>query len=540
VIDASAMGKARRVVIGRSSNETNVTQLTMQNVVPVQSGDTLMASFWLRGPGKVEFLFEKSTDPWTKSVTRAVTVGAAWKQFFVPFRSAQSYQPGEAMASLRLAFGPQTIDIAKFQLQNFRNSKTVDELTLFATKNNPIGHVTVDFDFSKTRQTMMGFGGNFCQPRYGSSQAMDLVGEYNLKHLNVVHARVGLPLNHWTPQRGEYKDEGPAHASLQALQILAKRRIPLVVSIWEGPQWMLGGRAEQSGRVLPRELYGECIDAITRYLVRARDVYGASVGYLSFNEADYGVNFKFSSAQIGDFIRQAGPRFAAAGLKTKFLVADTANGSNLYNYARPLLEDRTIAAYLGPIAFHNWDALSASDESYRKIAELGRMYKKPVWCLEAGHDAQLWQNPNDPWKTWDNALQLAMSYERTLRLTQATLMDYWTYQDNYPLVEKSGRPYPVFSVVKQMEEVFAPGTKVVLGQGGVQALATTGKGLRVLLVNPEGPGSVTLRGLPKNRPVRIVLSEATRQRTLTLTKTDGNGRLSFALPMRSVVSVLPR
>ena len=103
----------------------------------------------------------------------------------------------------------------------------------------------------------------------------------------------------------------------------------------------------------------------------------------------------------------------------------------------PLLEDPSIAPYLGPIAFHCWDVLSASDASYTAIADLGKRFKKPVWCLEAGHDAQLWQM-KDPWATWDNALRTAMAYEKTIRLSGATVMDYWTLQDNYPVVDNSG------------------------------------------------------------------------------------------------------
>ncbi len=537
-VQGQSFSRALRVNVRDRSNETNITQLTLPNATTVEQGDTLLASVWLKGPGQAEFLFEKSTDPWTKSVTRGLSATRDWRRFLIPFRSAQTYKPGEAMVSLRLAFGPQTIEIGAVDVVSFGKTRTLDQMVEYAISQSPIGDVDVAFDFRNTKQTMVGFGGNFCQPRYGSTEAMDVVGEYALKNLNVVHARIGLPLNNWNPQPGVYKDDAQAKASFEALQMMTKRRIPTVVSAWEGPGWMLGGNPEQNGRTLSKDLYDECIEAVAQYLVTARDKYKAPVDYFSFNEPDYGVNFKFTSAQMGDFVRQAGPVFEAKGLKTKFLVADTANGSNFVSYATPLLEDKTIARYLGPLAFHNWDALSASEQAYTGIAALGKKYGKPVWCLEAGHDAQLWQ-AKDPWADWENALRLAMAYERTIRLTESVLMDYWTYQDNYPLVDKVGRkPYPVFHVMKQMEDVFAPGARVVhakLSKPGLQAIATTPG--RILIVNAEGPGRVTISGLQPGSKKSILESDRSSTLRKRMATVDSGGRLRLPIPMRSVITI---
>ncbi|MEZ0327600.1 MAG: hypothetical protein ACAH95_17010 [Fimbriimonas sp.] len=542
-VDGPGFTRALRVHVKDRSNETNITQLTLPNATVVEQGDTLLASVWLKGPGQAEFLFEKSTDPWTKSVTRGLSVPSQWRRFLIPFRSAQTYNPGEAMVSLRLAFGPQTIDIGAVDVVSYGKTKTLDQLVEYAISQSPLGEVRVDFNLKNTNQTMLGFGGNFCQPRYGSTEPMDVVGNYALNHLNVVHARIGLPLNSWNPSPGVYRDDAQAKASLEALQIMARRGIPTVVSVWEGPTWMLGGNPEQNGRILPREKYRQCIDAIAEYLVVARDKYRANVGYFSFNEADYGVNFKFSPQQIADFIRQAGPVFESRGLKTKFLVGDTANASNFVGYATPLLEDRSIARFLGPLAFHNWDALSASEQAYTGIAALGKKYGKPVWCLEAGHDAQLWQ-AKDPWADWENGLRLAMAYERTIRQTNAVLMDYWTYQDNYPLVDKQGpKPYHVFHVMKQMENVFAPGSKVVnpkISRPGLQAIGTVGKRFALLLVNSEGPGAVTLTGLPKNARVQVLVNSRDRRNLVRTAKVDSRGMLRVRVPMRSVLSIRQR
>ena len=551
--------RALRVTIGTSAQETNATQLSIPNSAPVEKGDVLLASFSVRGSGssiptskkqaQVEFLFERGTAPWTKSSTLGVIAPRnpqTWKRVLVPFAAVEAYKPGEAMVSLRFAFGPQTVEVGGLSVLNFGKTKTVDELITLAAEKNLLGATQVTVRLGETKQTMLGFGGNFCQPRYGATEPMDAVGRYNLENLRVVHARVGLPLNSWTPEKGVFQDDKQAHAAFLAMQQLSRRKIPVTVSVWEGPLWMLGGPAEQSGRVLPPERYADCIEAVRQFLVTARDKYGVTADYFSFNEPDYGVNFKFTPAQMAEFIRQAGPRFGAAGLKTKFLVADTANGANFAEYARPLLEDKRIAPYLGPLAFHSWDALSVLDARYEEIAALGRKYKKPVWCTEAGHDAQLWQKSN-PWASWQNALRTALAYEKTLRLSGASLMEYWTYQDNYPLVNKDGTlPYPVFQIIRQMEQALPPGSRVAAVTSTsddlrVLAAAGAGKGqFSLLLINPIGAGTVTVSGLPIGADVSVVQStDGSPRKTLPVRKRVGrDGRVTVPVPSRSVVTLL--
>ena len=319
VVPAQGHGfaKALRVSVRRASDETNATQLTLANEAPVEAGDVLMASVWLRGrradgrPARVEILFEKATSPWTKSLTQGIVLKEGWQEVDVPFRATESYAPGAAMLSLRLAFGMQTVEIAEPSVADYGKTRSLDALVETAAARSPLGRVAVAFDLAHPRQTMLGLGGNFCQPRYGHTESLDAVGRYALANLKVAHARVGLPLEKWTPTPGEYRDDAQAAASLGALREMARRGIPTVVSIWEGPGWMLGGKPEQSGRVLDPSKYDACIDAVAQYLVVARDRYGAKVDYVSFNEPDYGVNFRFTPTTMADFIRRAGPRFTA-------------------------------------------------------------------------------------------------------------------------------------------------------------------------------------------------------------------------------------
>lgn len=556
-VKGQPFSQALQVTIGDKSTETNSTQLTLVTTEQVEKGDALLASFWARGisataqqAAQMEFLFEQSSEPWTKSITHHVVTaedGTTWKQVVVPFTSADRYAPGRAMVALRFAFGPQTIEVGGLNVVNYGKRHTTDELIAFVAGQNPLGKVNVGLHRNQTKQTMRGFGGNFAQPRYGALEPMDPVGLYNLDNLQVVHARVGIPLNYWNPAPGVYKDEAQAQAALLQMQMLAQRGLPIAASVWEGPAWMLGGKPE-TPRTLPREHYAKCAEAVAQFLLKARDKYGVTVEYLSFNEPDHGVNFKFTPAQMIEFIRLAGPRFAALGLKTKFLVGDTSTGASFVAYARPLLEDKTIAPYLGPLAFHSWDVLSVRESEYSAIAALAQEFDKPVWCMEAGHNSQLWQTPN-PWPSWENALRTALAYEKTLRLTGAELMDYWTYQNNYPLVNQEGKtPLPVWQVLRQMQDVFGAGSRVIATKSDNDQLAitaTSGPGqdqFAVLLVNSTGAGEVRLSGLPPGARVRIIESTRAAQRREVpgVLRTDNRGQITIAMPARSVVTLLSR
>jgi len=325
-VSGQPFGEALRVVIGKASAETNATQLTINNERPVNKGDVILASLYLRGrsvagrPARIEFLFEKNSAPWTKSTTQAFQAPvdpAAWRKVAVAFTAAESYAPSQAMISLRLAFGPQTVEIGGLSVLNYKATKPLDEVQSMATAQTPIGDVQVKIDPRKTLQTMEGLGGNFCQPRYGQTEPMDAVGERILKDLNVSLGRVGLPLNHWAPQQGRFAEPGQARASFLALQRLAKLKVPLIASVWEGPAWLVGGSPEQSGKQLPRDRYQTCVDLIGAYLVRARDGYGVQVDYFSFNEPDLGINFKFSPTEMAEFIKVTGDTLKRLGLTTK-------------------------------------------------------------------------------------------------------------------------------------------------------------------------------------------------------------------------------
>ena len=550
-IAGQSFARALRVRVPTTTGDSNLIQITVPNVAPVKKGDVLLATFAARGiaatgNAQVMLLFERNTDPWTKSVTRGVALPDAtvWRRVAIPFVAQEDYAPDQAMTSLRLAFGAQTVDIADLQVRDYGSAVSLEQMRDVAAQMAPLGALDVTIDAAHKRQIMRGLGGNYTGGgREGWGTPNDSVAQYTRAHLHPVHARLGLSLKLWQPEaNGAFVADGKTGEVLKMAGEFAAQKVPLTVSIWEAPDWMT---AQQDGyKIIPETQWDAAINAIATFLERAQKERGASIENVSFNEPDYGVDIYWTPARIGAFIKRAVPEFARRGLKTKWLAGDTANGAHLVAFVRPQLEDAELRPLLGPVAFHGWDALSASDATYRKIADLAAQYNREVWCLEAGADAQAYKLTPSVWPTWNYALEVAQAYAKTLGPARSQLVDYWTYRDDFPLVDKENKPYPVFSVLQQFAQAFGPNTQIVESSApsadigvlaGVQADGTT----VAMLINPVGAGQITLRGLKPNVAVAATLSEEKNQaiKLPQQMRTDSHGAITLALPARSMMVV---
>lgn len=111
-------------------------QLNLGISTNVEKNDILLAVFWAKGiescdeTGEVysELLFERSTDPWTKSVSHSITVIGEWRQFFIPFTCKEDYSAGQASIRFRLGYKPQTIQFGGLELLNYRKQIDIDDL----------------------------------------------------------------------------------------------------------------------------------------------------------------------------------------------------------------------------------------------------------------------------------------------------------------------------------------------------------------------------------------------------------------------------
>lgn len=247
------------------------------------------------------------------------------------------------------------------------------------------------------------------------------------------------------------------------METLRDRRIPLVASIWDVPDHCLVDPEATTGRRIAPDRRDKVIAAIVEWLRLGRERHGLTVPYVSFNGGEAGANLLLEPEDARYFITRGGAAIEAAKFTTKWILGDTTTGASLSPYVTAIMADRSVVPYLGPVAFHGWDSLSASEETYRLVAKTARLYRKPVWCLEGGYDTSPQEEGATPvGETWDHALKLAVSYARCLTLAEASVIDYWQFQNERPLVripdvgeeEEEVELFPAFHVLKLFAETF--------------------------------------------------------------------------------------
>jgi hypothetical protein len=233
------------------------------------------------------------------------------------------------------------------------------------------------------------------------------------------------------------------------------------MSVWDIPNELVKDSAKRAQRVVKPESYDEVIDMLVAFLLKAKNDYGVEVDYFSFNEADGGWQVQFSPQAIITFIKKAMERFKAAGLKTKFLLADTAQTKGTVEYATMIMADSSIWNYLGPLCFHSWWSEKVPDSEFERVAAFARAQNKPVWCDELGFDAQA-HKIKGMFKTWDYGLRLAKITHRMLKYAEAEASMYWTWQNDYPIMSTDLKTmYPSYYVTRHLVDYLNTGTQIV-------------------------------------------------------------------------------
>jgi hypothetical protein len=142
--------------------------------------------------------------------------------------------------------------------------------------------------------------------------------------------------------------------------------------------------ASPTPRVINRATYPEAIESIAAWLSHAKEVYGVDVSYVSFNAASLGIDVLLSPDDYVQMIRLGGRRFGELGLNTKWLLGDCPMIGGCIDYVRPIWQTEDIRPYLGPLAFHTYDADTSSDD---RLTELGD------WAAQQGLEMMGSDNP---------------------------------------------------------------------------------------------------------------------------------------------------
>lgn len=347
----------------------------------------------------------------------------------------------------------------------------------------------VAVDTEQVFQTIRGIGGNYAQGRKtGSTFVNDSVGQYTLDNLGPQHARVGIPLKAWEPANdnadpntanygaGGFVDSGNVRNVFLLMKDLSDRGIPITLSVWDAPDWMVSNPWLDQQRTIAPGNYGELAESIVNFVKTARDKYGVkTIDALSLNESNGGYFILATAQEEASIIKTVGQRFDADGqANLKWLVGDTTSPNSLYTYAKTILDDPDARPYLGAISYHSWGALTTTDATFTKIRDLGALYGKEIWCEEVGYDSGLYQYP-DTFKTWSYATKLAQTYSKVLNLSGSTVANYWEYQNDYPLVDKSTlKPNPAYYIVKQLSSALQPGSQIISTKSDTSTLMTLG------------------------------------------------------------------
>lgn len=119
-------GEATRLRIKEGSGSEWSVQFQAPTSAPVESGDILLATFYLRtevpkedGVGETSLVFELAQGPFTKSVEYPVQAPAEWTKVQVRFQAVRAYAAGEAHVNFHLGYEPETIDLAGVTVENF-------------------------------------------------------------------------------------------------------------------------------------------------------------------------------------------------------------------------------------------------------------------------------------------------------------------------------------------------------------------------------------------------------------------------------------
>ncbi|HEX6767636.1 MAG TPA: glycoside hydrolase family 44 protein, partial [Polyangiaceae bacterium] len=133
--DGQPFQQALRADIKEGGGSEWSVQMQAKTVAAVKKGDFLHATFYVRsikpqesGAAETSFVFERSGEPYTKSVTYPVRLTPEWRKVAVRFKAEENYGPGEAQMIFRLGYEPETIEVGGVSVVNYEQKVTFAQL----------------------------------------------------------------------------------------------------------------------------------------------------------------------------------------------------------------------------------------------------------------------------------------------------------------------------------------------------------------------------------------------------------------------------
>ncbi|HMB96023.1 MAG TPA: hypothetical protein VKK61_08295, partial [Tepidisphaeraceae bacterium] len=324
------------------------------------------------------------------------------------------------------------------------NQKVHANFTIKITGDIDKTPIKIAIDTSHPGRAFDGIGGNF---RLQSPFDPPII-QYNLDNLRVTWGRVALPLAQWQPneevdpQSAEINQQ--VRNSMEIAQTLHQRKIPLIISVWFAPQWML--EPNPPGTDLPRGAFGkpgrlrghrfktekldEACKSIGSYLLYLKKNFGVEPELFSFNESDLGIDIRQTPEDHADMIKRLGAYFASQGLTTKMLLGDTSD-AHPTEFIDAAMNDPQAVKYISAVSFHCWRG--GTDEQFSKWNQAAQKLNIPLFVAEGGTDADAHRYPamfTEPWFSLDE-IDL---YVRICRLCQPKSIMEWQLTADYSVL----------------------------------------------------------------------------------------------------------
>ncbi|MEI6143381.1 MAG: hypothetical protein WCP85_29155 [Mariniphaga sp.] len=308
--------------------------------------------------------------------------------------------------------------------------------------------VKISLDPSKPGRPFKGIGSNY---RVGDVSRDSDVIFYCLDSMRVSWGRIALDWREWQPNENENplinaragKLKKEFYQQIEMAKILAKRNIPLILSVWVPPVWAIDSTKDNhlplehdiKKSLNPKPIQQMC-KSIADYIEFLKTDYGIEIPLFSFNEIDYGVWVYMTPEEHAYYNKCFGSYFSSRGLITKMLLGDTGAGTIRSNkIVLPTVADSTIHKYIGAVSIHTYHGCTTADLKAWLLS--AQKLNLPLMVVEGGPNSAEHRYSINFTEKWFQLSEIDL-YVRICRDAQPETIMEWQLTRNYSVMIGQG------------------------------------------------------------------------------------------------------
>jgi len=422
--------------------------------------------------------------------------------------------------------------------------------------------VRMTIDPGKPGRPFKGIGSNY---RVNDLARASAVVNYCLDSLRVSWSRIAFDWREWQPNQTENpllnaragKLSKGFYDQIEMARILAKRHLPIILTVWSPPQWAIDttrhnrqGLEHDTKLSLDPKMVDEMCQSLADYIAYLKSDYGIEIQMFSFNEVDYGVMVYHTPEEHAFYAKAIGKYFASRGLITKIMIGDTGAGTIRSNkIVLPAVEDPSIQPYIGAVAFHTWHGCTEAD--CKAWALSAQKLNVPLIVTEGGPNSAQHRYPMNFLEKFFQLSEIDL-YLKVCKYAQPISILEWQLTPDYSVLTGQGlygdngplRPTQRFWNLKQLgstpEGSFAIPVEVDRPNITATAFADILNGkYSIHMVNKSATRNVTLSGIPESvKSFNVYVTDATRGMKKVNTVQVANGKVNFTLEAQAYTSLM--